>query len=1492
MKHQQHFVKPESNIIFISGPQDTEWVRNEIDSEVVRSIDQFRTDLSIKPYSWKIDLPKGGFPLEKAMQTLIFRPSDTKCIGVFAVLGESIGRPLNEVPPELEERFNDWINPRSKYKLVTSWPETFEEQKKLVEAGRYPLSGTVFEILDAILEKKKTKLFLIANKKITSRENKVRLGNSKWYASKIEELGPESKEFLEWKSQEYFIQTTAVRNFIRALSYRDRDHEVIQDAQGTKPIVAYYVNQILKEKLEKNGNHNPYRYLGAYNLDDTGDFYGRDELTQAAINSMWNLINSDDNNIMCFKGQSGAGKSSFLKAGFLGELKKQGPRKKILTSLLHPSDFPVTGGSILEMIADKLMKEVGMRIDKQFKSKLIKQRKEAAGWLVQQLDKHLESQEHEAIYVIGIDQFEEIIDVLTRDISRAYWDPFIRFIAAIGKSKRTMVAFTLESTREPALMKYGIPNSISKCKHLEVPTYNELFFERIIKDPFREAGYPLSSTLVERLIDGIKELRSGDLASGETSILPLVSLKLSQLFDEIKLKKPQAEIPLDQKDLSAFREGPSQDEIQVEDLEDPALNFKSLIEDEAHIAWREGTDLHKNNPEEMIDWFLQPLVAIHPETAKLQLQTIPMPVYHVEKKLIQSFINHRLILPTPSGFRLIHEAVIRDWPEANSWFDARIEFMKTKAEYKEISQKWARERISIEITEETIDAAAEILHSNNRVWFLSNEDGQEFSAIDQSLKEYCLYLFSQSKTPSKVVDYMGKPRTTHVHLAAICGLNDLLENFKKASPSNLEIRDPRNEATPLYGAAWGQKSTVAFLLENGVNPLAKNKDGWGAIFGAIQMNRLDILQLFLGSTDVNEQLGPLDITPLHWCAKYGNLEMASALISHNFNDSAEDKWKRTPLCYAAEVGNEEMFEFFMKRNPSDLQKLDKFRRSVLHYAAQNGHLHIVKILFTYADFDSLIDCKDEYGMTAFHLAVERNHYPIVQLLVTENNANEIIDSSFTDPRNGLPPIHLAISRRYDVSSDDPERILKIIGLLLDHGADPNMSDSANNTLLALSSKLLQVQILLIRHPEINPLQVISPFNATPLSLSIKLKDWETTLRLLDKTPGLPQGIVDEHNNTLLHLVLENKAPDEITELIFNGTSPCDLNRINNRGFTPLLKAIESHNWESASQILTSPNLEPMCKGERLSTPFISILESVDDYKNHIDLIQNLIELRPNLLHISDYFGWTPLHWAVDSQNLDLCRWICDQASDSEVLWKQPDHLGRLPSSLASRMIRKEFSLSDTADSWPAPQSWDSPLQWEEIPEKDSMIKQFSENQIKYNVDQSTHFHMAVLPFYDPHRVRILRVQSPKWVQKHLTLYFLINEDKMRALDGTSSPIHQCNYEVGINLTQDNVLDYLRFFCFFVRGDEGAFLIAEGIEQKEIPKSLSKKEGMDLKKILRPAIYQGYDQRRKEFLAQAKVYYSNHIFGARFIIEQSGMIKMHDDNPIMNDLSKKIERPIA
>ena len=98
------------------------------------------------------------------------------------------------------------------------------------------------------------------------------------------------------------------------------------------------------------------------------------------------------------------------------------------------------------------------------------------------------------------------------------------------------------------------------------------------------------------------------------------------------------------------------------------------------------------------------------------------------------------------------------------------------------------------------------------------------------------------------------------------------------------------------------------------------------------------------------------------------------------------------------------------------------------------------------------------------------------------------------------------------------------------------------------------------------------------------------------------------------------------------------------------------------------------------------------------------------------------------------------------------------------------------------------------------------------------------------------------------------------------------------MTEDNVLDYLRFFCFFVRGDEGPFYIAESMDDPNLPQDMDATTRSVVEGTVRPASYEGMNE-QGHFLCSAVVYYSNALFIANFAVQPSGMIEMLSDEPI-------------
>ncbi|MCB1562584.1 MAG: hypothetical protein KDJ75_03330 [Alphaproteobacteria bacterium] len=179
---------------------------------------------------------------------------------------------------------------------------------------------------------------------------------------------------------------------------------------------------------------------------------------------------------------------------------------------------------------------------------------------------------------------------------------------------------------------------------------------------------------------------------------------------------------------------------------------------------------------------------------------------------------------------------------------------------------------------------------------------------------------------------------------------------------------------------------------------------------------------------------------------------------------------------------------------------------------------------------------------------------------------------------------------------------------------------------------------------------------------------------------------------------------------------------------------------------------------------------------------------------------------------------------------------------------------------------------------------------KYRVSpESTQVEWRMLPFYD--QVALIRVKEPSWSNKNLYIYYLTDQGNLFRLNGTSPPIHEVNAKAPIKVNENNVLDYLRFFCFFVRGEEGPFYIAESMDDPNMPQEMDETTRSVIEGTIRPATFEGMNE-QGHYLADAVVFYSNALFIANFAIQPTGMIEMLDDEPIAADLPVRIDRPVS
>ncbi len=179
---------------------------------------------------------------------------------------------------------------------------------------------------------------------------------------------------------------------------------------------------------------------------------------------------------------------------------------------------------------------------------------------------------------------------------------------------------------------------------------------------------------------------------------------------------------------------------------------------------------------------------------------------------------------------------------------------------------------------------------------------------------------------------------------------------------------------------------------------------------------------------------------------------------------------------------------------------------------------------------------------------------------------------------------------------------------------------------------------------------------------------------------------------------------------------------------------------------------------------------------------------------------------------------------------------------------------------------------------------------KYHVKaESTQVEWRMLPFYD--QVALIRVKDPNWTNPKLNIYYLTDQGNLFRLNGTSPPIHEVNAKAPIKVNEENVLEYLRFFCFFVRGEEGPFYVAESMEDSNMPTEMDETTRSVIEGTIRPATFEGVNE-QGHYLCDAVVFYSNALFIANFAVQPTGMIEMLDDEPIAADLPVKVETPVS
>ena len=418
----------------------------------------------------------------------------------------------------------------------------------------------------------------------------------------------------------------------------------------------------------------------------------------------------------------------------------------------------------------------------------------------------------------------------------------------------------------------------------------------------------------------------------------------------------------------------------------------------------------------------------------------------------------------------------------------------------------------------------------------------------------------------------------------------------KDSPDLINSRDAAGQ-TPLHHAAEsGQLVVATFLLENGAEVDAKDNSGRTPLLLATDRGHKEMMELLLAhgadvqttqydpqaptALDVAASRGfrslvelllahgakvtaavPNGVSALHLAALKGYKSVAEVLIQHgaNVNELAQNikygpgQFSGTPLHIAAARGDLAMAELLLA-NKADPNLKPQDGNTPLRLAAAFGQEKLAQLLL---DHGAQLNPRNTSMATPLASAVISQHVPVVKVLL---GAKADPNLPFIFSQNATrTPLYVAVT----------EKNAELVGLLLEHGANPNIEDEADHDTPLLAStkrQLTEITALLLK-ANADP-NTHDPAGQAPLHFS--LTEPGSTELLLDHQAQV--NAKDNAGETPLHWAAGAGLKSAAALLIERGAN---LNAVDKHGDTPLHFAVVAGRTEMTEFLLAKgadPNI--------------------------------------------------------------------------------------------------------------------------------------------------------------------------------------------------------------------------------------------------------------------------------------------------------------------------------
>ncbi|XP_052389010.1 serine/threonine-protein phosphatase 6 regulatory ankyrin repeat subunit B-like isoform X1 [Carassius gibelio] len=521
-------------------------------------------------------------------------------------------------------------------------------------------------------------------------------------------------------------------------------------------------------------------------------------------------------------------------------------------------------------------------------------------------------------------------------------------------------------------------------------------------------------------------------------------------------------------------------------------------------------------------------------------------------------------------------------------------------------------------------------------------------------------------------------------------LEQKLKTLEKEDPEIFQIDEESGLSLLMVAVRESHQSIIERLLELGVNPSDKTKDGRSALHIAAAHSKEEIVKLLASKTDPNLPAGPNDQLPLHYAVSRpaGGLRVTQTLLQFSSKDArlTPDKDGCLPLLLAVEAGNVGIVRELLSNQSEPQLRAVKAANgdTALHICCRQKDVEMAKVLVEFgANPDSqnnewqtplhiaalegdenmlkfLYHCKsspnilDKMDRTPLLIAAERGHTNAVEIL-TEKFKSSVLART----KDGNTLLHIASQCGH------PATALTLLkkGVLLHM---PNKSGAlclhaaAKRGHTAVVHALIQKGApvdgmakdgqtalhIAVENCKSEVVQMLLGFGAnvqlrggkareTPLHIAARVKEGEQVAEMLLKS-GADVNAEQENGESAMHVAARHGALQMIRALIQEGGDVTWKSKV---GENPLHVAVRHCHAHVVEEILNSLSNERSSQDAELcvregnqkgETPLHLAAELRSDAVHQVDedtrIIKILMEHHADVTAVTRQSGETPLHY--------------------------------------------------------------------------------------------------------------------------------------------------------------------------------------------------------------------------------------------------------------------------